>query len=540
MSSIAPNGQIRFLRDIPIDSNYENSLDFLTELEQRTYFLSQTPVHTQVGATRVRDGVISVNKLSDDLLSCNYIMFQNMNFSSKWFYAFITDIEYINNNMCHVYYQIDDIQTWLFDVTLGQCFVEREHTATDGMFEHLVDEGINVSEYVNNRTSDFTKEYKSLYAILFKSGRVETNPTTGEESVVNVGCMTWQGNLQGLGVVGELVRDSAGIWDWNYIDDLTDKINKLVEANAKDTIVGCVMYPADLLNRPTESGTAKEYAKTDEFIYYDNFSASSDINGYSPKNKKLYNSPYCIVEIMTSDGQKVTLQPEFIEQPSSSSPYIQVLPNASLNPSMLVVPHNYEGDAIKWDKSISFDAFPQIALSIDGYSAWVASGGLDKWTLNLYGNAIGNTSGMVTSAVNKNIAGVVSSGVSAYRDIAESIIDIGVAKRLPSEVKGAQNTTPLSASSKIAILIKQKCISSDVAKSIDDYFTMFGYKVNKLKTPSRRNRPHYTYLKTKGLHVNGGAPADAIQRIETIYDNGIRFWVNPSEVGNFSVNNAPT
>ena len=68
---------------------------------------------------------------------------------------------------------------------------------------------------------------------------------------------------------------------------------------------------------------------------------------------------------------------------------------------------------------------------------------------------------------------------------------------------------------------------------------MFGYTVNKVKTPSRRNRPHYTYLKTKGCHVDGGAPADAIQRIETIYDNGIRFWVNASEVGDFSVNNAP-
>lgn len=533
MSTIVPNGQIRFLTQIPIDSNYENSLDFLTELEQRTYFLNQVPVHTMFNATRVRDGVIAVNAPSDTLLSANYLMFQNTNFSNKWFYAFITNIEYVNNSMSHVYYQIDDIQTWMFDVTLSQCFVEREHTETDGMFEHLVDENISVSEYVNNRETDFGKEYKSLYALLFKSSRVE-----GSE-VVEVGCMAWQGNLQGLGVIGELVRDNNGIWDYTYIDDLTNQINTLVEANAKDSIVGCVMYPADLLNRPTESGQAKEYAKTDEFIYYDNFSSSSGIDGYPPKNKKLYNSPYCVIEIMTSDGQKVTLQPEYIDQPVSSSPYIQVLPNASMNPSMLVVPHNYEGDAIKWDKAISFDAFPQIALSIDGYSAWVASGGLDKWTLNLYSNALGNTASMVSSAYKKNVAGTVSGAINSYANIAESIIDIGVAKRLPSEVKGSQNTTPLTSTNKIAILIKQKCINRDVAKSIDDYFSMYGYKVNKIKEPKRRNRPHYTYLKTKGLHVNGGAPADAIQRIETIYDNGIRFWVNPAEVGDFTVNNAP-
>ena len=167
MSSIAPNGQIRFLTNIPIDSNYENSLDFQTELEQRTYFLSQTPVHTQIGATRVRDGVISVNKLSDELLSANYLMFQNLNFSTKWFYAFITDVEYINNNMSYVYYKIDDIQTWLFDVQLTECIVEREHTTTDGLFEHLVDEGIGTNEYVT--VSSGSKTYSDYVAILYTS-----------------------------------------------------------------------------------------------------------------------------------------------------------------------------------------------------------------------------------------------------------------------------------------------------------------------------------------------------------------------------------
>lgn len=534
MSMIVPDGQIRFLSNVPLDKNYENSIDFLSAQEQLQYFMSVEPVKIMFGSTRIRDGVIAVNALADDILMSNYIMFQNTNFSNKWFYAFITDIEHVNNRMCHVYYQLDDIQTWMFDVNLTECFVEREHTQSDNMFEHLVDEGVNVSEYVNNRNSDFVKEYKSLYAILFKSARIE------DDRVVSVDCMPWQGNLQGLGVIGELVRDSSGMWDANYIDDLSNKIKELVDNNAKDSIVGCVMYPADLLNRPTESGTAKEYAKTDEFIYYENFSSNTGIDGYTPKNKKLYNSPYCVIEIMASDGQKVTLQPEFIEQPQSSNPYIQVLPNASMNPSMLIVPHNYEGDAIKWDKAISFDAFPQIALSIDGYSAWVASGGLDKWTLNLYGNAIGNASTMVTSAVNKNVTGVVSGAVSGYRDIAESIINIGVAKHLPADVKGSQNSTPLTSTNKIAILIKQKCISGDTAKSIDDYFSMFGYKVNKIKQPSRRNRPHFTYLKTKGCHVNGGAPADAIERIEAIYDNGVRFWVNPSEVGNYTgVDNSP-
>lgn len=536
MSTIAPNGQIRFLTQVPIDSNYENSIDFLNELEQRTYFLGLQPVHTMIGATRVRDGVISVNMVADNLLHANYLMFQNMNFSNKWFYAFITNIEYVNNNMSYVYYQIDDIQTWMFDVQLKECFVEREHTRTDGMFEHLVDEGIGTSEYVNNREEDFVKEYKSMYALLFVSSRVEETET--ETHVVPVEAQAWQGNLFGLGVIGEPVRNEYGVWNTSAIDDLTEKINKLVEKQAKDSIIGCVIFPMDLLHAVTQAGSQKEYAKTDEFLYFDNFTSGTRLNGYLPKNKKLYNSPYCIFEMISSDGQKTVLQPEFVE--SSPRPYIQIIPNASLNPSILIVPHNYAGDSVKWDKAITFDGFPQVALSIDGYSAWVASGGLDKWTTNLYTNAVGNTVGMVGSAINKNAQGVISGAITSYRDIAQSIIDINVAKTLPSEVKGSINSTPLSSTSNIKILVKQKCITADTAKSIDDYFTMFGYRVNKVKTPSRRNRPHYTYIKTKGCKVNGGAPADAIDRIQAIYDNGIRFWVNPVEVGNYTgVDNRP-
>jgi hypothetical protein len=148
-----------------------------------------------------------------------------------------------------------------------------------------------------------------------------------------------------------------------------------------------------------------------------------------------------------------------------------------------------------------------------------------------------NTGGALASG---NPVGVVAGIVNTGTSVANSIINIDVAKHLPSEVKGSMNTTPLSANRKIGLYVRKMTVNKDVAKSIDDYFTMFGYKVNKVKTPSRRNRPHYTYLKTKGCHVDGGAPADAIRRIEQIYDNGIRFWVNASEVGHYTtINNSP-
>ena len=79
---------------------------------------------------------------------------------------------------------------------------------------------------------------------------------------------------------------------------------------------------------------------------------------------------------------------------------------------------------------------------------------------------------------------------------------------------------------------------------------MFGYATNKVKTPNRNSRPHWNYVKTRGcvLHsgrvaadgtLTGGLPADDMAKINAIYDNGITFWKNGSEVGDYSLNNKP-
>lgn len=542
MSSIAPNGQIRFLTNIPIDSNYENSLDFLTELEQRTYFLSQTPVHTQVGATRVRDGVISVNKLSDELLSANYLMFQNLNFSTKWFYAFITDIEYINNNMSYVYYQIDDIQTWLFDVQLKECLVVREHTTTDGLFEHIIDESINVSEYVNNDLFTNELSYGAYNAVLFTSIGVEDGQLVASKIA------PYQGNLNGITPLIYGVTDNDGNWlpvtktDESEYDEMNDleKLNYFIkimtEGGRSDNIVGLILIPKEVTDNENT-----EYAK-EIFFNYLNYSTNRTLDGYKPKNNKLYSSPYCMIEIGTSDGQKEYLQPEYLQNGQN---VIRVFTNISPSPSLLVVPEQYKGDNYAWDKSISFEAFPQCAIAIDGYKAWVASGGLAKEALGVVNSfeqgMVGglNASMGAGSYTPQETLQFGDSAIGGATGIVQHMLNITYAKRLPNALKGSINCQPLTSNMQIRIYERDRCVNSDTARSIDEYFSMYGYKVNKIKQPSRRNRPHYTYIKTKGLHINGGAPSDAIRRIETIYDNGIRFWVNPAEVGNYEVNNAP-
>lgn len=65
--------------------------------------------------------------------------------------------------------------------------------------------------------------------------------------------------------------------------------------------------------------------------------------------------------------------------------------------------------------------------------------------------------------------------------------------------------------------------SNDSAEQLDNYFNMFGYAINKYKKAELFSRAKWNYLKTTYSHIEKGAPADARNAIQTLFNNGIRF-----------------
>ena len=89
-------------------------------------------------------------------------------------------------------------------------------------------------------------------------------------------------------------------------------------------------------------------------------------------------------------------------------------------------------------------------------------------------------------------------------------------------------------------------IQGQFAKIIDDFFSMYGYKTNRLKVPNRNGRKAWNYVKTCGCNLTGSAPADVTASLVNIYDKGITFWRcidlstgNPfNRVGDYSLDNS--
>lgn len=83
----------------------------------------------------------------------------------------------------------------------------------------------------------------------------------------------------------------------------------------------------------------------------------------------------------------------------------------------------------------------------------------------------------------------------------------------------------------------QRCVKADLAETIDGYFNLWGYRVDKVKTPQYTSRKSWNYVKTRNAVVNGNIPFDARKRLEGIFNKGITFW-HGDYVGSYGRDNS--
>lgn len=92
-------------------------------------------------------------------------MYQNENYTNKWFYAFITNMRYVNDNMTEITIETDVFQTWQFNINYKKMFVEREHVNDDTIGLHTVPENVELGDYIIDGM-DYTTEMDELIYII--------------------------------------------------------------------------------------------------------------------------------------------------------------------------------------------------------------------------------------------------------------------------------------------------------------------------------------------------------------------------------------
>ena len=147
MAVITPQTDVYLLK-VPLEINDINQLTFSNATAQHNYFNSLPKISVDNFTYQRKDGTIRYGANFDDIIQYNYVMYRNDAYSNKWFYAFITGMEYLNDNVTAISIKTDVWQTWQFDLVYKRTFVEREHVNDDTIGNHTIDEGLELDELI--------------------------------------------------------------------------------------------------------------------------------------------------------------------------------------------------------------------------------------------------------------------------------------------------------------------------------------------------------------------------------------------------------
>lgn len=597
---IAPSTNIKILKGVPLDSSYDHSLYFENANSQATYFASKAK-YTFANNTyqRVNKGTMRIGVCADNIYDCNYMMFQNTNFGSKWFYAFINSVEYVNNDVAEIEYEIDDIQTWFFDFDFEYCFVERQHTRDDEMYKYYEPEPVDVGEYVQINQTKLLEENFILIVQLTKLD-LEFTPSA---SVVIEGPMIYDDCPQGcvfvafknttqglttLKIFMDLLNSSVdlqnclvamymvidpGITDWGHYPPLQTPI-----LPDSCPIPSGTRGVHKIINgsRTSQNDNNMSLPKNGDFsnvlLGGQNLDPEHGVNvtAYKPKNNKLYTFPYNFCSIYNGCGESLSLRYEFGTDNSQNIGRgtfgVKIISNITAPIQTVLTPINYKnvnndsGTEENFEnglmsEQISLTNYPVCSWSYSAFERWVARD-MPPMVLNVATAGLSSKLGIETQMRpkkmtqyrfehNKERARGLND-FNVFSDVLGTLASAGVASYDGNIAKGNANVGgALVPNKSLTFFSARTTVTAEKAKVIDDFFSMFGYAINRCLTPNRKNRDKWTYIKTKGCHINSkntngyGLPADAQQNICNIHDNGITYWVNPSEVGRYDLTNTP-
>lgn len=600
-------------KNVNISPSTGDTLHFSTRTAQSTFFASKLYT-TVVACSYQREGrnFFKVNLPISSCYDIDYCAFINPQYENKLYYCAVTGVEYISDRVTCIYYAIDYIQTWLLDAQLKPCFIERCHSATDNIGDNLIEESLDVGEYMIRSSRDNIYANEDIL-VLFQTtfDMFDWISSSYTRKSTNTTAMIRDGIVDGLCMCGVYLQFAG-----QYADN-TSGLAAILNALQTDPgasgvtmedVVNMYIYPKTALaagsgiNVPnstsvvtefitayqvapfaTDYTTWKEYGREISLpkIPVDG-QGNKSIGSYYPKNNKLFTYPFTLLHITNNNGSAIDLRYERFTDPDNPKALINGTTTAEAK--IRLTPKEYYGSDLKhscFEYSLDSAPYPVVSFSADSFNIWLAQNrntfynNYEQMRINyqkdiitqgvngiasLVGGA-SNAQGAYTkargsldlegmdAAKGAGMAGAVGTGVSTlaglgnrahsfYQDTKAELMSLRDRLVAPATAIGVQSTGLSYQNDKQSFSFYVKTIDEQHARAIDDFYTMYGYPARYVAVPSMHNRQYFTYVKTKGLIVTGSIPLEAKQTIQSLFDNGLRFWAVPSSIGDYSVNNS--
>ena len=596
MISITPQAAIHLV-NVPFDGTQNHTLYFSTKAAQNTYFEGlQKQTFTDYTYLR-KDNAIKIELNYELAKNYNYLYYDNITqtntgLTNKRIFAFITRMEYVNENTTKLFIKTDVIQTYLTEIlsdTTSVSYINKQHVkkSDDIIGKYLLDEGIQGSEYVKSQLLDETDYDNDTSSIQWPADITNEAKLTWFNNSLN-GYMVIVGCSQSVITGTESLlknRNYGGIYSglYYYAFGNVDQLSVFIEYLNQSALIGAIY---NMFMLPVSISTWTPKNSTVSYLTYDEEGNSTEAsvnlrwfylssttyktldtlhcttptnfryagstlvsNGYTPHNNKLYTYPYCLIQLSNNNGGIANYMYEYFDNKDDCQ--IKVNGTVSQGGSIIAYPLNYKGRSSNWDEPLDMAKFPTCSWNTDSYTNWLTQNGVSRGNRYRYANEDlyqgywNAASGAVTSlmsgispeSITKTFISTADTMINAYKNHDRAIDSLEEenyrAKLVPDAINnGTATPEVLYSMGTFEYTAWALTITGERAKQIDAYFDRFGYTVNEYKNivQAITSRSKWNYIKTADCHINANIPDEDLVQIEELFNNGITFWKNPNEV----------
>lgn len=546
--------EIILCKGIKLDRNYENVLSYSESSMVTLCRNNQIYSGGDYNFIEKSSNKIWVSCTYSQAMYSNYIAFKNPRFGNKWIFAWVTDCRLLNVGTTEITFEVDVWSTWYSKFEIGKAFVEREHVADDTFGKHTIPEGIETGDYTIKSETDATDLQDVCPVVCATTSPVGTNSNPNTYS-------SYCGNrYEALGYYifkGSLMTSYDGGDQANAIDAYIKRTN---EVFSNDGIVSIFMAPKKLVGW-TSDGTWTNFG-TGAYSYRDALDVFEHENpiwtdythpikftdlqvtrpttfgSYTPVNKKCYVYPYQYLNLTNNNGGNVVYN---YEDFSSTTPTFEIAGIVTPSCSIRAVPKNYKNQTLAYNDGLLGAKYPICSWNNDLFTNWMTQQGVNialEYAKDVLTIGAGLATGLATGGVASALgAGLMSGGVTGILNTMAMVREHSL---VPPQARGNTNGGDIGASySKITFTAQTIQVKEEYIRSIDSYFSRFGYKVNEVKTPNLKSRTQFNFIKVGGMDelVHGDIPASDMEKINGIFRKGVTIFHNYSNFGNYTISN---
>lgn len=452
----------------------------------------------------------------DDLKGADTLIWQNADFGSFWWIANITQLEWKNPNTVWIWFKIDPFMTYCGNINWGNsyCYVEREHVQNDWNgsvpnFDNIgVIESIPIEPEKTRVSANYTMGGIDIIVIVSPYG-ADGSPDFGGEKIGGV--------FTGMRVYSTYIEAEANAY-----------LQAIAESDEADinNVVAVLTIPSSVYNHNETSIDAPPAPWT---LYGDIY------------NAKCFSGQFCQIKLTSLLAADKYYNPEYFTDPGNIH-FQQLGLFAGGVGGVMIMPMAYTTD-LSYNEAMVISEYPSGACAGNAYAQWTSLNGSYTIANAVFGSIgqLGNSAGQAAgNLLGGNIIGAGGSIVSGAMDIVNNARDaahqFAQAKMYGVTMIGSTNTNANLAKNagKYGYSINWITPRDTQLYALDDYFTRFGYQVNRVKVPNRNTRPHWNYVKTGEAHISGDMPFSYRLAIEEMLNNGVTFWNQGTEIGDYS------